>query len=137
MAGPGKARPFTRVAHADDIREGRGCAVTLEGVQVAVFRRRARYFAVSDRCPHMGASLSEGIFKGGTVQCHWHGWCFDVATGECEQKPWARLPTYEVRVQGGDLLLRPPEPEEEEPEEDAGDEPWMTWDPDKPPRGGD
>ncbi len=120
-------RGFTRVADVDEIREGRGHGVFVDGLRVAVFRRGGEFFAVADRCPHMGASLSEGRFARGVVQCHWHGWRFDVRTGRCEQKAWARLALYEVRVEGRDVLLRPRPPARSEPEPEEED--WVTWQP--------
>ena len=121
---------FTRVADVDEIREGRGHGVYLDGIKVAVFRKGRDYFAVADRCPHMGASLSEGHFYRGVVQCHWHNWRFDVSTGRCEQKAWARLALYDVRVEGRDVLLRPrPQPPVPARPADEEDEAWMGWEP--------
>jgi len=122
---PQMPESFKRVAAVDEVKEGRGHAVYLDGVKVAVFRKGSRFYAMADRCPHMGASLSEGQFSRNGVRCHWHGWQFDLETGRCRQKPWAKVRTYEVRVEDGGLLLRPvPEPaRDDQPEE----EPWMSW----------
>ena len=33
-------------------------------------------------CPHKGASLANATLDGGAVVCPWHGYRFDVKTGE-------------------------------------------------------
>jgi nitrite reductase (NADH) small subunit/3-phenylpropionate/trans-cinnamate dioxygenase ferredoxin subunit len=118
---------FQRVAAVGEVKEGRGHAVYLDGVKVALFRRGSRFYAFSDRCPHMGASLSEGRLTLRGLRCHWHGWQFDPDSGRCRQKSWARVRVYQVKVEDGALFLRPvPEPDREV---EPGDEPWMSWEP--------
>lgn len=70
------------------------------GRKVAVFKAHGRILACKDRCPHMGADLSDGRVVGGAVVCGWHGWTFDLETGRCLNKDWAKVETYRVRVAG-------------------------------------
>ena len=51
---------FTRVAAVDEFRNDRGRMVYYKGTKVAVFRQGQEFFAVADRCPHMGAAMSGG-----------------------------------------------------------------------------
>jgi nitrite reductase/ring-hydroxylating ferredoxin subunit len=37
---------------------------------------------LADACPHEGHPLSSGALEGGVLVCRWHGWRFDVVTGE-------------------------------------------------------
>ena len=120
-------REFTRVAGVDEFRNDRGRMVYYQGTKVAVFRQGDSFFAVNDRCPHMGAAMSGGRIIKGIIRCHMHGWEFDVTTGECKTKHWAKLPRYEVRIEGNDLLLRPViDAQETDPEDDL--ENFMSWD---------
>jgi len=64
--------------------------------------------ACKDRCTHMGALLSEGRIHGASVVCGWHGWTFDLATGQCTNKDWASVETYRVRVVGDSLEIEMP-----------------------------
>ena len=41
------------------------------------------YYALADKCPHLGGSLSQGILDGSSIQCPNHGARFDLATGKC------------------------------------------------------
>jgi nitrite reductase/ring-hydroxylating ferredoxin subunit len=44
--------------------------------------------AVDDRCPHRRLPLSMGwVTEEGYIQCGYHGWCFDGATGQCTAIP--------------------------------------------------
>jgi nitrite reductase (NADH) small subunit/3-phenylpropionate/trans-cinnamate dioxygenase ferredoxin subunit len=112
---------FVKVGSIDRFREGRGRRVSVEGRAVAVFLRKGRLHAVGDRCPHMGASLSEGRLEEGRVVCSWHGWSFDCETGRCDRKSWARIPRFEVRLEGKEVLLRPLDEVEEPPGDPEGE----------------
>ena len=73
---------------------------------VVVFRTgESEVYAVSDRCPHRGGPLSEGIVHGQKVTCPLHNWVFDLNTGEAQGADTGRIDTYAVRIEGGRLLL--------------------------------
>ena len=40
------------------------------------------FFALADKCPHLGGSLSEGVLDGTTIKCPNHGAQFELATGK-------------------------------------------------------
>ncbi len=44
-------------------------------------------FAMRDICPHRGIPLSFGCLDGENVECNYHGWQFDVHSGQCMQIP--------------------------------------------------
>lgn len=54
---------------------------------VAVFHFSGALCAVADRCPHAGATLSEGELDGTVLTCPRHGSQFDVRTGERVRGP--------------------------------------------------
>lgn len=123
---------FVKVGEIQDFREGRGRAVDLCGVQVAIFRTGDRFIAVSDACRHMGASLADGKLTGDELECGWHGWTYDVRTGQNDAHAWACLAVYEVKLEGQDVLLRRPDPPvPEEPNRDEDDEDERYRDPER------
>lgn len=125
---------FVKVGKVSDVRSGRGRQFEVNGVKVAVFRSAEGFVAVSDTCPHMGASLTNGRLVDGAVECEWHHWRFDPATGVSDQRDWCSVDVYDVRVEGNDLLLRPPSRSYDDAgrEEDRpDDEDWLTWDVDR------
>ena len=73
---------------------------------VAVFRTTDdEVFATSDRCPHKGGPLSEGIVHGRKVTCPLHNWVFSLETGEAQGADEGRIDTFAARVENGRVLL--------------------------------
>lgn len=81
--------------------------VTLLGEQLFVIRDQGTVYALKDRCPHRGVPLSYGNKQfPGTISCVYHGWTFDLPTGELKavitdgpQSPICgkvRQPTFQV-----------------------------------------
>ncbi len=120
---------FVRIGEYGDFREGKGRAVEVGGKKVAVFKLRGELFAISDACPHMGASLADGRLEGTKVICHWHAWAFDLHSGRTREREWACANVYTVERRGDDVWVKPPPPPPAKPEPEP--EPWVVFDPDK------
>ncbi len=89
----------------DDLRPGACIRVALpDGNELAVFNVDGEYYAIDNFCPHKGAPLSEGAVCGYIVECGWHGWQFDVRSGECLTVQ-ERIKTYRVTIQEGSLKI--------------------------------
>jgi nitrite reductase (NADH) small subunit len=75
---------------------------------VAVFRTiGGDVFALTDRCPHKGGPLSEGIVHGSAVACPLHNWSIDLASGEPLGADAGKgcAPPVKIRVEDGRILL--------------------------------
>lgn len=118
-----------RVGDAARWVKGRGRRVDLWGEPVAVFWDGARWIAVGDTCPHMGASLADGRLIGPELQCSWHEWRYDTTTGQCPVRDWARVRVYETKVEAGGVWIKRPEPQKPEDPTPEDDPDWLTWDP--------
>ncbi len=80
-----------------------GACATLElpdGNELAVFNVGGEFYAIENFCPHKGAPLSEGSLCGHVVECGWHGWEFDVRTGQCLTVV-DTLKTYALKIEDG------------------------------------
>ena len=99
------ARFVTVAREADFPRNGRRTLVAA-GRALAVFRVAGVYYAVEDVCPHSGGPLAGGPIRGGLLTCPWHGWSFDLATGVCTLIAAAKLKTFPVSVEEGDVRVR-------------------------------
>ena len=73
--------------------------------QLVVFQSEGEYYAVENRCPHAGAFLHEGLVEKRVLTCIWHGWRFDLESGQSLDEYWARLKTYPILVREGKLYL--------------------------------
>lgn len=119
------------VGKQSEFREGRGRAVKFGERTIAVFRVGERWFAIQDACPHMGASLADGKLHGLEVVCHWHGWKFDLESGQGDQRQWACAEVFACRLEGDELLVREPDPPPEPDDAGTDDDEWLLWDPER------
>jgi nitrite reductase (NADH) small subunit len=97
---------FVKAARASDLEEGIGKIVWVGGIRVALFRCEGEVYAIKNQCPHMGGDLGEGYLSGEIVHCPWHGWRFNVKTGKAPDTEVVAVRTYEVRIDGDDVLVR-------------------------------
>lgn len=93
------------VATVDEIEQGNSAVVEVDGEQIALFNLDGEYFALSNVCPHQGGPLGQGRVEDECVYCPWHGWQFDVETGQHVQGDDA-VGTYEVVVDGDEIHVR-------------------------------
>jgi len=121
---------FISVAKVGDIPEGEGRSYPVNGTMVAIFLSEGEYKAVSDFCPHMGASIAGGYVDANSVTCPWHAWRFCIDDGLWLDNPKSemRIPCYDVRVEGDDIQVSVPVEDSVEPstEPQPTDEPADT-----------
>ena len=96
---------FIKVANINDLKPGECKAVNVNGTEIALFNVDSVFHAVENSCPHKGGPLGEGILDGEIVRCPWHGWRFNVVTGNSPVMPTAHLKKFEVKVEGEDVLV--------------------------------
>src|SRR3989338_4022964 len=101
-----------RVATFAELPEGKGRAVDVDGHSVALFRVGPSVYALRNRCSHAGAPLSIGHLRGRELTCAWHGWVFDVTTGESiPSNPPFDVPSYPLTIAGGEVYVEVPHAE--------------------------
>ena len=104
--------------------------IDVDGVEVGVFCRDGKFTAFENVCPHMGGPVCQGkiiprvqelvaddktslgfsFSKTQTnVVCPWHGYEFDIATGQHQGNPRMRLRALKIDVVDGDLIVTLPE----------------------------
>ena len=97
---------FRKVARVEDVPEGRGIALEVEGKRIALFNIDGELFAIEATCAQHRAPLEKGLIQEGTLYCPWHGVAFNVASGVCAAFPAEpSAARYEVKVAGSDILL--------------------------------
>lgn len=101
-----------------DLPPGERTIVEAEGLSVGVFNVDGEFHALNNVCPHQLAPLCEGKLtgevtapdvgeyemtrQGEVVRCPWHGWEFDIASGESVFNPHLRTRTFEVAVEASE-----------------------------------
>ena len=113
------------VAVAGELPPGGSKRVHAGGRDIALFRNGDEYHAIADRCPHEGASLCAGRVvglatsprpgeyrlerPGELVRCPWHGWEFDLRTGQSWCDPdRIRVRAFGTTVEEGAELAKGP-----------------------------
>jgi len=88
--------------------KARGMAVVRGGMcPLLVVHDRGKFFALDNRCPHLGFPLHRGSVEDGILTCHWHHARFDLVSGGTFDL-WADdVPTAPVELRGdGSLWVR-------------------------------
>lgn len=96
---------FVRVASTAEVKPGQALVVEVNGKTLALFNVDGAFHAIDNTCVHRGGPLGEGDVHGKVVACPWHGWQFDVTTGECVKNPSAKVEVYQVKVEGEDVTV--------------------------------
>ena len=96
---------LTKVAKKSEIPPGTGKVIEAGGRTIAVFNCEGTFYATDNTCKHRGGPLGEGSLSGTTVTCPWHGWEYDVTSGECTADRSVKVQTFDVKVEGDDILI--------------------------------
>jgi len=64
------------------INPGEKIRILVEGTPILLVNVNGIYYALEDKCPHMGASLMHGRLDGNHIICPLHKARFDVTTGK-------------------------------------------------------
>jgi nitrite reductase (NADH) small subunit len=110
---------YTQVCRIDDIEVEGGVAGLVDGAAVAIVRTHdGNVYAISNYDPFSKASvLARGIVGSRStaegdvpfVASPMHKQAFDLRTGQCLDDAEVRIPTYDVRVLDGHVLVGPPQ----------------------------
>ena len=96
---------FQRAAKTNEITPGTIREFQVEGKAIALANVGGKFYAINNTCLHRGGPLGQGVMDGNIVTCPWHGWQYDVRTGENEFDRAIKLRCYEVRVEDGDVKV--------------------------------
>jgi 3-phenylpropionate/trans-cinnamate dioxygenase ferredoxin subunit len=111
---------FTKAATTSELPDGAKKKVILGGAEIMLARVGEAYYALANRCPHMGGDLSAGKLEGTVITCPRHGSQFDVRDGHNIRwtdtsgvtlavykllKSPRPAKTYNVKVEGNDILV--------------------------------
>ena len=90
---------FVYAADVKDIEAtGRCLPLTVKKHPIVLFSYNSKYYALDNRCPHMGFPLSQGTVKDGILTCHWHHARFDLHNGGTFDQWAGDVESYPVQI---------------------------------------
>src|SRR6266403_4544530 len=98
---------FVDACAVAEIPENRARIVCLSGERVAIFKYDGKISAVSNVCQHQNGPLGEGKIVFGCITCPWHGYQYQPDTGASPPPFMEKVPTFNVRVRSGRVLVHP------------------------------
>lgn len=94
------------VAGVESIAVRSGRAVTIKGVELAIFHlSNGEFHAIENRCPHKNGPLADGIISGKYVFCPLHDWKVDTTCGEVQAPDKGCVKSYKVEVEDGKIFV--------------------------------
>ncbi len=96
-------------AHAidlDTIPDGGVATAAVEGTGFLFSRSAETVACFHDACAHLGLPVSSGPVANGHIRCPYHGFKYDLMTGECLTAPEVQLRSVPVRVDGNRVDIR-------------------------------
>jgi nitrite reductase/ring-hydroxylating ferredoxin subunit len=118
--------PEVFVAKAAQFGEGERRIVAHAGQEIGVFNWQGRFYAYENLCVHQGGPACEGVmmhkvedvigpdrswlgqrFSGEKIHfvCPWHGYEYDLTTGECAADRSLKLKSFEVVRRGENIYV--------------------------------
>jgi 3-phenylpropionate/trans-cinnamate dioxygenase ferredoxin subunit len=104
---------FVKVADTSTLPAGKMMAVNAGGKEILLANVDGSYYAIANKCTHLGGSLAKGVLEGSLVTCPKHGAQFDVKTGQAVSEAKIVIikmkvkneVKYEIKVDGTNILI--------------------------------
>jgi len=96
---------WIRIASIEQCPPGNACEFVVADRIIALFNVDGEFHALDGVCPHQAGPLGKGKLVGCIVTCPWHGWQFDVQTGQHQTSESLLHPRFPVRVEGESVLV--------------------------------
>jgi len=104
---------YVKVAEIDDFKNENKMQIFVRDKEILLTKIEDAYYAINNKCTHMGGSLFNGRLIGNEIVCPRHHTRFDVTTGKVSKgakilfikMDATDTVTYPVKVEGQDILL--------------------------------
>jgi nitrite reductase/ring-hydroxylating ferredoxin subunit len=114
------------VCGVEELPPGERRTIEVGQREVGVFNVEGDYYAIANNCPHRGGPLCDGdvvpalvanwetpgertehvVAGDPSITCPWHGWEFDIESGDHLGDATFSVPTYEVVVDDEQLYVQ-------------------------------
>ena len=86
------------VARAADIPDNGRKIIQVADQSIGVFHHKGQWFAHPNSCLHRGGPVCTGSLTDDVITCPWHGFQYNLISGQLLVDPSAKLESYEVKV---------------------------------------
>ena len=94
-----------RAARKDEVPPGTIREFQVDGKTLAIANVDGKFYAINNTCLHRGGPLGQGQLHGKVVTCPWHGWQYDVTTGNMPANPTVGVGCFPVQVRGDNIWV--------------------------------
>ena len=97
---------YVRIAETQEIPKNKMKVFKVEDQEILVVNVEGKFYAVSNRCPHMNYPLYLRSLKGKIITCGFHYAKFDITTGKALSPPAHEpLKTFKTKIQDSAVLV--------------------------------
>jgi nitrite reductase/ring-hydroxylating ferredoxin subunit len=96
---------WQRVVAVGELAAGNCGEYVVDDRIIALFNVEGTFYALDGICPHQGGPLGKGSLSGCIVTCPWHGFQFDVTTGQHQTSRSLVHPQFTVKIEDGDVWV--------------------------------
>jgi len=97
---------FSKICAVGDVKENQGKKFIVGSQEIALFKVKGEFYALSNVCPHQHMSIIyDGLLDAGHVFCPAHGWRFNLETGK-QSDGRNGLSTYEVKILDNEVWVK-------------------------------
>ena len=114
------------VCKASEFKDGERQIIRLGEAEIGVFRHEGEFYAYSNYCLHQGGPACEGLMIARVEErlredktsmglffsetdmnfvCPWHGYEYDMKTGECVSDRRLKLRSYKIVEKGDEVYV--------------------------------
>lgn len=113
------------VSEVGEVKPDERKIVNVDGLSIGLFNIDGEYYAIRNECPHQGGPVCSGDVHGAidadftgagerldtkitdrtAITCPWHGWEYDLETGDHLGTESITLTTYEVIVEDSEIYV--------------------------------
>ncbi len=98
---------FVRVCAQSELPQpGLVREISVAGRALCVANVNGEICVLDGTCPHEGGPLGEGSIEDGKVVCPWHGYAFDVHTGNAPDDPELKVEVFPSKLENGELSAK-------------------------------
>src|SRR5437868_13034328 len=98
---------FVRICSRSDLpTEGQAAEVTVGDRVICVANVKGTISAIDNVCLHRGGPLGQGVVDDDKIVCPWHGWQWNLKTGEAGHTSMVRVTVYPLKIEGEDVWAK-------------------------------